>query len=789
MERPDLPSDLFKLICHALPQLVYVHDLDTGRTVYVNRPSELPAAVETGKADDVLLAAVHPEDRSRLQARLQRSASLRTLEAGSHEFRLRAPDGSWQWFEARDSVLRCHADGEVWQLLGSGQPVDERKRADASALNDSRLRREVEKAPVAVIEFDADDQRVVHRWAGQAEPMFGWSAGEVLGRPLRTLDLVHPDDRDGVLQMLQTLFHGQATHASWYNRNLDRQRRVLHCTWHNSLIPASGSSPARVLSLVLDVSGHQRAEQALLASEQRHRLLSETLLHGVVHQDASGRIIAMNPAAERILGKSRERFLGSDSVQEEHDTVREDGSPFPGDEHPSMLALRTGQPVRGVVMGVWHPQREQRRWVRVDSVPVRPPGQDTVTEVYAVFEDITERRAADEALRAADRHKDLFIATLAHELRNPLAPIHNAAMLLRNRHLPRAAAGAGAADATPDRKAGPDPDSLRWAAVIERQVAQMARLLDDLLDVSRVARGRLLLRLERLSLANVLEQAIETSRPLIDAGGHSLEVQLPDEFLELLGDSVRLAQVCANVLNNAAKYMQPGGRIVVRAARTGTDGSQLEIRVQDSGIGLAPEHLSSVFEMFGQVDTTPERSQGGMGIGLALARGLVQMHGGSISAHSAGLGQGSEFVVRLPVAPPLHNAVAPLAGVPATARARRVLVVDDNVDAAQTLALLLAMDGHEVKTAADGIEALACAEVWPPDVALLDLGMPRMNGYDLCRALRARKDGAALLVVAVSGWGQEQDRQRTAAAGFDGHMVKPVRYEQLVALLSAQPRG
>jgi PAS domain S-box-containing protein len=922
MHDPRSPPLPFELICSALPQLVVVYDLGLGRTVYINQPAPAilpPDGTPALPADagDLLLQRVHPDDRSRVHARLQRAGALADGGQARHEFRFLGADGLWHWQEAHDSVLRRHPDGRAWQLLCSAVQIDERKRSEASALESRRLLDEMEKAPMAVVEFDLDDERVVRRWAGDAERLFGWTAAEALGRPLRTLDLVHPDDLQGVRSMLQALLRGRASHATWTNRNLDRQRRLLHCTWHNSVIPAADGGRGTVLSLVLDITGHQRAEQALLASEQRHRLLAETLQHGVVHQDASGRIIAMNPAAERILGKTRERFLGSDSVQEAHDTVREDGSPFPGDEHPSMVALKTGRPVQGVVMGVWNPQRGERRWLRVGAVPVPAPmlsrGHDAPAEVYGLFEDITEQRAAAEALRRsterfelalagsqitvmqldlqlrytwlynpqyaalvpgmlgrtdeelladpaegralmavkqqaidtgqglrqvvrlhlfgdprdydlrvepqrdaagrtvgvlcaaiditdrqrteralreADRHKDLFIATLAHELRNPLAPIHNVAVLLRNRH-------GGGPQPGPHV---PDADSLRWAGVIERQTAQMARLLDDLLDVARVASGRLLLRPERLPLSAVIEQAVETARPLIEAAGHALELQLPAEAVALQGDRVRLAQVCANLLANAAKYTPAGGRIVVTAGLepagadaaagssvqgNGSSNGDIVIRVRDSGIGLAPEHLHSVFEMFGQVDTTAERTQGGMGIGLALARGLVQMHGGSISAHSAGPGQGSEFVVRLPApgTPPPAPAVVP---VPADAAARglRVLVVDDNVDAAQTLALLLTVDGHCVETASDGIEALACAELWQPDVALLDLGMPRMNGYDLCRALRDRPGGDRLLAVAVSGWGQEQDRQRSAAAGFDAHLVKPVHYEQLVALLA-----
>ena len=751
-----------------------------------------------------------------------------------------------------------------------------------------------ENAPMAVIEFD--QQRVVRRWAGEAEKIFGWRADEVLGRPLRELSLVHEDDAAAIGGLVTRLLQGQGEGANVNHRNRTKDRRVIHCAWHNTVLrgePAPDGRPVAprgVLSLVLDVTEHRMAEEALRASEECHRLLVDTLQQGVVHQDAEGRIVAMNPAAERILGKGPPRRPGSDSVLEHNDCVREDGSPFPGEEHPAMQALKTGEPVRGVLMGVWNPQLAQRRWILIDAMPLRHAGQTQPSEVYTVFEDITERRQTQQALRLsnqrfelalrgseiivceqdldlrftwindpgpgfeaetvigltdadlcespqeaarlqalkravvdsgvggrhevslrrhgrqhsydlrvepqrdaqghctgvlcvaiditerklvertlreADRHKDLFIATLAHELRNPLAPILNAANVLRTQSLV--------------------PQSVEHCTgIIERQVSQMARLLDDLLDVSRVASGRLLLRSERVPLNSVIEQAVETARPLIDAAGHDLRVSLPLQPVMLRGDRVRLAQVCANLLANAAKYTRPRGHIAIEAAR---EGDEAVIRVSDTGIGLAEEHLHSVFEMFSQVDGAPERSQGGMGIGLALARGLVEMHGGRISAHSAGPERGSEFVVRLPASPEI--ATEPVAEPPAAAVAparptrRRVLVADDNVDAAQTLALLLSADGHDVRTAHDGIEALALAETWQPEVALLDLGMPRLNGFELCRKLRQQPWGAALLVVAVSGWGQEQDRQRTAEAGFDVHLVKPVRHEMLCQLLEA----
>lgn len=888
------PQDaaFFQRALAAVPNVVYVWDLELQRPVYFNdaagRRLGLPAGEMLAMGGDVLARLGHPEDLPRLQAHFARLARLPDAEVAGVEYRLRDQAGRWRWFEAQNTVFSRRPDGSARLVLGTASEVTERKQAELSLRESaSALRTQIDRMPMAVIEFDAET--IVQRWAGEAERMFGWSEAEALGRPLRELQLVHPEDREGVQQVMARLREG-VQHVGWSNRNLTKDGGVLHCSWHNSWRAGEGGAPPTVLSMVLDITGHQRAEEALRASEERHRLLAETMLHGVVHQDADGRIIAMNPAAVRILGKSRERFLGSDSVQEAHDTLREDGSPFPGEEHPSMRALRSGEAVRGVVMGVWNPQTSQRRWLRIDAVPVRRPGQRRPGEVYTVFEDITDARRAQEALslaterfklaltgsqivvfqqdlslrytwihnpapgftpaqvlgqddagicerpedaqrlhalkrkvidsgvgerqevnlrfngvdhdydmrveplrdtgrrisgiicvavditdrkraeralREADRHKDLFIATLAHELRNPLAPILNAATALR-------------------AQAPADASAAQCSAVIERQVAQMARLLDDLLDVSRVASGRLLLRPEPLLLQGLIDEAVETARPLIDAAGHVLQVRLPDAALRLHGDRLRLSQVIANLLTNAAKYTHSRGRIEVQAAR---EDDQVVVRVSDSGIGLASEHLHSVFEMFGQVDAAIERSQGGLGIGLALAKGLVEMHGGSIRAFSEGPGRGSEFVVRLPLArdPSLQAGEAPLRRPDAVAPTpgRRILVVDDNRDAAQTLAMLLSVSGHEVQTAHDGVEALALAAAWNPEVVLLDIGLPRLNGYEVCRTLRQRQGGPGLLVVAVSGWGQDQDRRRSAEAGFDAHLVKPVQHARLEALLAA----
>jgi PAS domain S-box-containing protein len=386
--------------------------------------------------------------------------------------------------------------------------------------------------------------------------------------------------------------------------------------------------------------------------------------------------------------------------------------------------------------------------------------------------DVYARHAADlilrfryeQVLKEADRRKDEFLATLAHELRNPLAPIRNAVEVLK--------------------VTGPTGPDLAWGRdVIERQAGQMARLLDDLLDVSRITRGRLELRKGRVTLAAAVESAVETSRPAIDGGGHRLTVTLPPEPVHLDADPVRLAQVFANLLNNAAKYTDRGGDVRLSAERAG---QEVVVSVRDTGIGIAPEVLPRLFEMFSQAKPALERSQGGLGIGLSLVRGLAEMHGGRVEARSAGPGRGSEFVVRLPVAAaPEGHEQRPAEAEKPRATGLRVVVADDNRDAADTLAMMVRLMGHEVRIARDGQEAVEAAEAFRPDVVLLDIGMPRLNGYDAARRLRDRPWGRDLLLVAVTGWGQEEDRRRSKEAGFEHHLVKPASPAALEKLLGS----
>ncbi len=374
------------------------------------------------------------------------------------------------------------------------------------------------------------------------------------------------------------------------------------------------------------------------------------------------------------------------------------------------------------------------------------------------------QRQMRDALAESDRRKDEFLATLAHELRNPLAPVRNAIHILKARM--------------------PPAPELQWARdVIDRQVTQMTRLIDDLMDVARITRGTFELRREPVALDEVIRVAVETSRPIIDASGHQLVVSLPAEPINLDADLIRLAQVFSNLLNNAAKYTGPGGRIAVTAER---EGDSVLVGVQDSGVGISSDMLAKVFEPFTQLDNSLERTRGGLGIGLALARRLVEMHGGGVEAQSAGPGYGSRFVVRLPVS--IHRnvtrSVAQESSNPAPALGRhRILVADDNYDSATSLGILLNDAGYDVRTAGDGVQALETAAQFRPDIALLDIGMPKLNGYDVARQIREQPWGDQVLLIALTGWGGADHRQQTAQAGFDHHLTKPVDPAALTRLL------
>jgi signal transduction histidine kinase/CheY-like chemotaxis protein len=408
---------------------------------------------------------------------------------------------------------------------------------------------------------------------------------------------------------------------------------------------------------------------------------------------------------------------------------------------------------------------EATRWLSISGT-VRfelVDGTERAVVGIGTTRDVTEHRRTQERLHDADRRKDEFLAILAHELRNPLAPIRTAVGILRASNVPEAL-------------------QVRARDIIDRQVAHMARLVDDLLDVSRLSRGQISLQRGALSLDDVLDAAIETARPIVEDRRHTLTEHRSERSIVLDADLARLSQVFANLLNNAAKYTPPGGAIAIEVA----DGpGYVEIRVSDTGEGIAPDQLERIFGLFAQGGGSAGSSAGGLGIGLALARKLVELHGGVITVDSAGSGRGTTFTVTLPIveeAGAVERSVPQQAVVAAT-RSRRVLVVDDNADAADTTTLLLQATGCVVRTAYGGEQALRELDSFTPDVVLLDLGMPGLDGVEVCRRIRELPSGASIRVIAVTGWGQEESRRRTALAGFDAHLVKPVNPDALLQIV------
>lgn len=518
-----------------------------------------------------------------------------------------------------------------------------------------------------------------------------------------------------------------------------------------------------VVLLFFDVDAMKRSHDQVRESEVRFHTLFELGPVAVYSCDASGVIQEFNRRAEELwgrapaLGDTDERFCGSFRM------LRPDGSFLPHDQCP-MAEVLSGKvsETRDAEVLI---ERPDGSCVTV-IVNIRPLKNDRgeVTGAINCFYDITARKQAEEELSRSDRRKNEFLAMLAHELRNPLAPIRNALQILQLTE-------------------GKDEVVEAATRMMERQVGQMVRMVDDLLDVSRISRGRIVLRKGRVELASTVHHAVEAVHAMYDSMHHELTVTLPSEPIYVNADPTRLAQVVGNLLNNACKFTDKAGHISVALER---EADQAIIRVQDDGIGIATEQLPSIFEMFTQIDTSLERSVSGLGIGLTLVKNIVELHGGTIVVHSEGVGRGSEFVVRLPIVveegkPPT---LEPDDNGLAMAAPRRILVVDDNRDSATSLVMLLSMTGNEVHAAYDGFEAVEAAEQFRPDVILLDIGLPKLNGYEVVRRIREQPWSQGMVIVALTGWGQDEDRQRSTAAGFDGHLVKPVALTALRKLLA-----
>jgi PAS domain S-box-containing protein len=508
----------------------------------------------------------------------------------------------------------------------------------------------------------------------------------------------------------------------------------------------------------LDLDRFREVQEQL----RRQAALIDLSRDAIIIRDARGNVVSWNRGAAEVYGWTAEEAIGKNLAVLLH-------------TDPSVWAALNAQLVRE---SAWEGELHQRRR---DGTPVVVQCREVVARdengeidaVLAIKRDVTERLRVLEALKLADRRKDEFLATLAHELRNPLGPIRNAIEIMR--------------------LSGDDPQAIvRVRGMLERQVRQLARIVDDLVDVARIVERKVELHRERVALRTIVETAVETCRSLIEGCQHELSVNMPSEPLELDGDPVRLAQVLINLLNNAARYTPPGGRIWLTIEHTphgGADRDEITVRVRDSGIGIRPEVLPHVFDMFTQGDALPQQGKVGLGIGLTLVQSLVDMHDGSVEVHSEGPGRGSEFVVRLPVASAISDQARRSPPRKGDVVRRRVLVVDDNADQLESLGLLFELMGHEVQMASSGPAALETANAFHPDIALIDIGLPGMNGYEVARRIRERPELRDVVLVAQTGWGQDDDQRRSWDAGFDHHLVKPVKRDTLERLVNELPRA
>jgi len=518
-----------------------------------------------------------------------------------------------------------------------------------------------------------------------------------------------------------------------------------------SVVQAALRSRRHQYAIREHLAERERQAEALRAGEERlRRMINVDGVGVLVWALPEGRLIGANDFFLRMFGYARAEI-------ESGTLTWRDMTP------PEYIAVSEEQLAGFAESGRIGPYEKEyfrkdgsRAWMVFAGASL---GDGTIVE-YCI--DVGDRKQAEEALREADRKKDDFIALLAHELRNPLAPIRNGLQVLR--------------------LAGGDVDAVTQArAMMDRQLSHMVRLIDDLLDVSRISRNKMELRRERVLLADVIGSAVETARPQIEAGGHELTVALPPGPVFLEADLTRLAQVFSNLLTNSAKYTHTGGRIQLSAVRRA---QELLVSVRDTGIGIPLDALPRIFDMFSQVDRSIERSAGGLGIGLALVKGIVEMHGGTVSAESAGEGKGSEFRICLPVsdARQAQGNDQYSEKVPQGPR-HRVLVVDDNPDGAASMAMMLRLMGDEVRMAHDGLEAVEAFESFRPEVILMDIGMPRLNGLEATRRIRDLPFGETCTIIAVTGWGQESDIKRSMEAGCNGHLVKPVKFAELEQLL------
>ncbi|VTT96339.1 sensory box protein : PAS domain S-box OS=Thiocystis violascens (strain ATCC 17096 / DSM 198 / 6111) GN=Thivi_3000 PE=4 SV=1: MASE1: PAS_4: PAS_4: PAS_3: PAS_3: PAS_3: PAS_3: PAS_3: PAS_4: HisKA: HATPase_c: Response_reg [Gemmataceae bacterium] len=722
----------------------------------------LPAGVGLTGIDQGI-ALLHPDDVAAYRATFQKAIDGRDSYL-THYRLVRPNDGRVIWVEERGHTVFDQPGGAV-RLYGVATDVTARRDAEEGQRVSETFARQVsDVAPSILYVYDLNERRNV--WANRETfGGLGYSREQLdamSGHLLTTL--LHPDDLAGYeahAARLHALADGEVAEFEYRLRAADGDYRWM--VSRDMPFRRHAGRVTQIIGAALDITARKRSEEEAETSRRTLHALVEQCPFGIYIVDADFRIASVNAG----------------SVDKAFVNVR----PLIGRPFEEAMRIIWPEPVATEVLAVFRRTLATGEAYRSADF-VNPRADIGQTEGYewelhrltlpdgrygvvCYYYDSTRLRLAQQALQDADRKKDEFLATLAHELRNPLAPIQNGVQIIKM--------------SEPNGAVGKTLDTM------DRQLGHLVRLIDDLLDVSRITRGKLHLQRERVAVSAVIDAAVEATMPLVARNRHELTVRpVPDVWLD--GDPTRLAQIISNLLTNAAKYTQRGGRITLTAK---ADGGEVVVSVKDTGIGIPPSMLNRVFEMFSQVDRALEKTTGGLGIGLSLVKGLVEMHGGTISAHSEGEGQGSEFTVRLPaIAGTGEGRTMNGTALMATGRKLTILVVDDNEDAAESMATMLEMFGHEVRTAFDGEAGVAAAGEFRPQVAFLDIGMPKVNGYDAARRIRAEGWGKDMLLVALTGWGSDDDKRRTEEAGFDRHLTKPVNPQALTKLLAeVEPVG
>ena len=756
--------ELLRVTLRSIGDAVITTDVQ-GRVTDMNEVAERltgwSLAEATGKSLDKVFTIANEETGASLENPVTRSLREGVVVGLANHTVLIRRDGARFAIDDSAAPIRDEVGRVSGCVLIFRDVSDARQREREKVqqlLTSRRLAAIVESSDDAIIGKDMDG--IIQTWNAAAERMYGRTAAEAIGQHI---SLVIPPDRiDEEEEILGRIRAGDRV-RHFETERIRADGRRFQVSLSVSPIRDESGTVVGASKIARDITERKLAE----AERQKFVTLVENSMDFIGLCDLNGIPFFVNQAGLDLVGLRsvgeamstplREFFFPEDQSWIMDEFLPEVLQKGHGEVEVRFRHFRTGE-------AIW---MAYKLLILTDDTG-RPNGFATVSQ------NITEQRRMLDEVRAlaahlseVDRKKNEFLATLAHELRNPLAPISNAVQVLRRR---------GARDVNTIESS---------SELLERQVTQMSRLVDDLIDMSRITSGRIELRKERVELATVVKQAVETTRAQYRGMNHELTIAMPEAPVMLDADPARLTQVLGNLLNNAFKFSSRGGHVWLTIQPENGD---VAIRVRDNGIGLSQDELPRVFDMFTQLDTSTDRSRDGLGIGLSLVRTLVELHGGSVSVHSAGRGLGSEFVVQLPRL--AEDETMPATGdftpVPSVPR-RRILIVDDNEDGATSLSMLLNLNGHETVTAHDGMEALAAFERFRPEVALLDIGLPGLTGYELARRIRQMPIGRNAVLVAVTGWGQEEDRNRSREAGFDAHLVKPVNHQELTKLLTSLP--